>query len=97
MEGPKVRATKDQIKEFKDSILWKDIKCELSAWKTICRHEYSQVVNDCIDPKSNRSTASVQMHLGEINGREKAVNYMLSIPNMFLQLLEGDKDEPGRE
>lgn len=95
MESPKVRATKGQIEDFKDSILWKDIKCELAAWKTICKHEYSQVINSCIDPESNRSTASVQMHLGEINGREKAIDYMLSIPNMFLQLLEGDKNESG--
>ena len=48
------------------------------------------VVDDAAD--SNPSTASVLLHMGDLNGRQKAVDYMLSLPDIFLQLLEAKKE-----
>ena len=84
-----VRATRDQIEEFKSSILWKDIKRELGAWKTGFRQELESIVTDASD--NNPSTASVLLHMGDINGRIKTVDYLLSIPDVFLQILEDQK------
>ena len=82
-----VNATKDQIEEFKKSILWKDIKCELIMWKDGCKDEYGQTVGDSIT-----SGANILTHLGDIHGREMTIDYLLSLPDVFLQILE-DKDE----
>lgn len=95
MNEMKVRATKGQIEEFIDSILWKDIKRELGAWKRGFEQELKSIVDNASD--TNPSSASVLMHLGDINGRLKAVDYLLSIPNIFLQLLEDQKDDSKRE
>jgi hypothetical protein len=44
MNEVNVRATKDQIHEFLESILWKDIKRELGAWKTGFKNEMMSIV-----------------------------------------------------
>ena len=87
----KVRATRDQIEELKQSILWKDIKRELGMWKTGFKKELSSIVDDAA--VNNPSTASVLLHIGDVNGRIKAVDYLLSLPDMFLQSLEDQRDE----
>jgi len=87
----RITSTKDQITEFKESFLWADIKRELNMWKVGFEGEYSAIVDEA-DAK-NPSTASVLLHMGDINGRTKAVDYMLSIPDIFLQILEGYKDD----
>ena len=82
-----VNATKDQIEEFKNSILWQDIKRELIMWKDGCKDEYGQTVGDSITSGNNILT-----HLGDIHGREKTIDYFLSLPEVFLQILE-DKNK----
>lgn len=82
-----VNATKDQIEEFKKSILWKDIKRELVMWKNGCQGEYGQVVGDSIT-----SGKDILTHLGDIHGREMSIDYFLSILDVFLNILE-DKEE----
>lgn len=89
-----VRATKDQIEEFLSSILWKDIKRELGYWKKGFSGEMMSIVSDA--EAENPSTAAVLMHMGDINGRVKAVDYLLELPKIFLQILEdeaGDKED----
>ena len=86
-QGVIVNATKDQVEEFKKSILWKDIKRELEMWKDGCRDEYGQTVGDSIT-----SGANILTHLGDIHGREMSIDYFLSILDVFLQILD-DKDE----
>jgi len=90
-----VNATKGQIEEFKKSLLWKDIKRELKMWKKMCQDEYGQVVGDSITSGDNILT-----HLGDIHGRERTIEYLLSLPDVFLQILK-DKEEvedvPGSE
>lgn len=85
-----VHATRDQINDFKQSILWKDIKRELGAWKKGFKIEQDSIVDDA--GENNPSTASVLLHLGDLNGRQKAVNYLLQLPDIFLQILEDQKD-----
>jgi len=87
----KVYATKDQIESFKDSLLWEDIKRELIMWKKMCKNEYGQVIGDSIT-----SGINILTQLGDIYGRERAIDYLLSIPDVFLQILEDrskDKEE----
>jgi len=86
-----VRSTREQIEEFKSSILWKDIKRELGAWKKGFQIEQQSIVSDAAE--TNPSTATVLMHLGDLNGRMKAVNYMIQLPDIFLQVLEDQKNE----
>jgi predicted TIM-barrel fold metal-dependent hydrolase len=92
MEGVKVNATKIQIEEFKSSILWNDISNELNRWKEGFNLEMLSIVDSAAD--DNPSTASVLLHMGDLNGRQKAVDYFLELLNVFLSILEDKKNEP---
>jgi len=92
LEIPKVNSARIQIEAFMESILWDDFKRELEAWKEGFERELKSIVDSAVS--DNPSTASVLMHMGDLNGRMKAVDYMLSLPEMFLDLLEGEKDQP---
>ncbi len=91
MEAIQVRATKESIEEFKKSILWADIVEELKSWKKGFNGEMLSIVDDAAG--TNPSTASVLLHMGDLNGRQKAVDYMLSLPDVFLSLIEEEKEE----
>jgi hypothetical protein len=91
MEEVRVNATKDQINELKESVLWLDIVNELIMWKQGFNDEMMTIVDDSRD--LNSSTAAVLLHMGDLNGRQKAVDYLLSLPDVFLQILE-DKKQP---
>ena len=54
-------------------------------------NELKSIVDDAAD--NNPSTASVLLHMGDLNGRVKAVEYMKSIPDIFLNILEDKKDD----
>lgn len=82
----KINATKDQIEDLKNSVVWNDIVNELESWKLGFKFELGSIVDDA--STSNPSTAAVLMHLGDINGREKAVDYMIGILDVFLSVLE---------
>lgn len=90
-----VRATRAQLEKFKESILWEDIVNELNLWKEGFEYEMKSIVDDAAD--NNPSTAAVLMHIGDINGRIKAVNYMLSIPDVFLSILDANKENIKQE
>ena len=93
MKSPIVRSTKDQINEFKDSIIWKDIKHELGVWKRLCTQEYGQVVGSNIGKSAEQSSSNVLLHIGDIHGRESAIDFLLTIPDVFLQILEDKENE----
>ena len=95
MEEIKVNATRDQLEEFKGSILWADIVRELESWKKGFNQEMLTIVDDAA--ADNPSTASVLMHMGDLNGRQKAVDYLLSLPDVFLGMLEQQKEEVSNE
>jgi hypothetical protein len=95
MEKVRLRTTRDEIERFKESVLWADICEELNSWKIGFEMEMKSIVDDAAS--TNPSTASVLMHMGDINGRGKAVDYMLNILDVFLSILEDNKDDSRRD
>ena len=86
-----VNATRHQIEDFKDSLLWKDIKRELKIWKRASIAEYGQVIGNVI--AGNSEIENSDMHLGSLYGREKTIDFLISLPDMFLQILEDKLEE----
>jgi len=91
MKEIKVNATKEQIERFKESILWQDIVNELSAWKKGFEIELKSIVDDAA--ANNPSTASVLLHMGDLNGRLKAVEYMIGILDLFMIIIDEQNKE----
>jgi phosphoglycerate-specific signal transduction histidine kinase len=85
MEEITIRASIDQLEEFKESVLWADIVEELNSWRQGFNSEMLSIVDEA--EGTNPSTASVLLHMGDLNGRQKAVDYFLSLPDVFLDLL----------
>jgi len=92
--GIVVHATKAQIEEFKESILWKDICRELDFWAEGFVKEQDMIVDNA--STNNPSTAAVLLHYGDINGRKRAVAYFKNILDVFLDVLEAKKDDTRR-
>ena len=91
-----VRATKSQIEEFKESFIWKDIVDELNHLAKNALIEYDIVGESHIDDEGHKivpNTSETLIHLGDIKGRRKAVAYFLSIPDILLQILGGQKND----
>jgi len=88
---PVRRASREAIEEFKNSILWADMKDELLFWLDGFKDEQEGIADDAIE--GNKSTAAVLMHLGDLNGRKKAVNYLLGMLDVFLSEFEVKKEE----
>jgi hypothetical protein len=93
--APVVHATKNQIEDFKESLLWKDIERELKIWQSAASQEYAQVIGNII--AGNSEIENSDMHLGSLYGREKTVDYLLSLPDIFIQILEDKKDDSRHE
>ena len=91
-----VMSTKRQIEEFKkDNLVWKDIEHELKIWLKAFEVEKSGIVDDAAT--ENPSTAAVLLHIGDLNGRKKAINYILTLPDVFLSILEEKKNDISSE
>ena len=86
-----VKASKSQLEDFKESFIWSDLKNELLFWKEGFENEMKGIVEEAAG--SNPSTAAVLMHMGDINGRMKAVDYMLSIPDILISSLENKEED----
>ena len=84
MDEIKINATLDQIEGLKESIVWKDIVRELRNWKKGFNMEMESIVDNA--ESNNPLTASVLMHMGDLNGRQKAVDYFISILDVFTDL-----------
>ena len=91
METIQVRTSIDEIEAFKNSILWADIIEELNSWKEGFNREMLSIVDEAAG--TNPSTASVLLHMGDLNGRQKAVDYFLSLPDVFISLLTEQREE----
>ena len=91
MEELEVRATRAQIEEFKESMLWLDIKDELKRLARTAQLEYD-LVGESVPSDDGGvkipTTAETLIHLGDIKGRRKSVGYFLSILDIFLGILE---------
>jgi len=77
----KLRSTKASIKEFKNSILWKDIKRELGTWRKMAEDEIISLAEECSDIKD-------LTHIARIGGRTEAIDYMLEILDIFIQEID---------
>lgn len=95
MEEMSVRATRQQVESLKESLLWDDILRELEVWKIGFEREMMSIVDNA--EEDSPSTASVLMHIGDIHGRVKAVDYMASILDVFLETIEIQKEEKENE
>lgn len=89
-EEIEVGSTKEGLEDFLESVIWNDIKNELMAWKKGFSIELEGLVDTIA--AENPSTASVLTHLGDLNGRIKAVDYMLQLPEIFISLVEEKED-----
>jgi hypothetical protein len=85
-ETIQVRCSRVDIEQLLSSIIWRDIVDELESWKLGFTNELLSLVDEIA--KNNPSTATLLTHLGEINGRIKTVDYLISLPNVFKELLE---------
>jgi len=85
-ETIEVNATRAQIESFLESVLWQDIVRELEAWRRGFLIEQSQIVDDA--EEKNPSTASVLLHMGDLNGRQKAVDYLIQLPRIFIEVID---------
>lgn len=95
MREVEVYSTRDQIEDLKSSVIWADIVRELDAWKIGFEMEQKSIVDDAA--RDNPSTAAVLLHMGDVNGRTKAIDYLLSLPEIFLQILEDKKNDTRRK
>lgn len=87
-----LRVTKSQVEDFKESLIWKDIVDELTRLAHNAQLEYDIVGEPHVDDQGYKivpNSSETLIHLGDIKGRRKAVSYFLSIPDIFLQILEG--------
>lgn len=92
-----IRSTKSQLEEFKESFLWADICDELNNLSRLAQLEYDLVGEPSVNDQGVQTvpnSSETLIHLGDIKGRRKAVNFFLSIPDILIQLVEGVKDEP---
>ena len=95
-----IRSTKSQVEEFKESMIWMDIVDELNELAKRAQLEYDLVGETHVDDEGFKivpNSSETLIHLGDIKGRRKAVAYFLSIPEIFLQILEGKKDDSRHE
>jgi len=91
-----IKATKGQIEEFKESFLWSDIVNELISLEARAIQEYDLVGEPHVDDNGYKvvpNSSETLIHLGDIKGRRKAVQYFLSIPDILLQILEDTEDD----
>jgi hypothetical protein len=90
-----ILSTKEQIKEFTESLIWKDFVNEMELLSDALSKEYDSVG----EPRPEKgeiiypNQAEVLIHLGDIKGRRKAIKYFLSLPNILINFIEGNKDD----
>lgn len=86
-----ILSTKEQLKEFTNSFIWKDMVNELNKLAELAKLEYDLVGEPHVDDEGFKvipNTSETLIHLGEIKGRRKAVNYFLELPNILMNILE---------
>ena len=90
-----INATKGQIEELKESIIWQDICRELDFWTEGFNNEEGSIVDRIAS--ENLSTPATLTLLGSIDGRKKAVIYFKNILDVFLNVLEEKENDSERE
>ena len=99
-EKEAIRSTKGEIEQFKESMVWLDIVDELTVISNNAQREYDLVGESHIDDEGYKvipNSSETLIHLGDIKGRRKAVSYFLNIPDILIQILEGQENESRRK
>ena len=89
MEEIKINSSIVELENLKDSTVWGDIVRELESWVEGFKRELRAIPEEAAS--SNPSTASVLLHMGSCSGRIKAVEYMLSLPDVLISIKEDNK------
>ena len=89
-----INATKAQIENLKESLIWKDICRELDFWVEGFNSEENSIVDRIA--AENLSTPATLTLLGSIDGRKKAVLYFKSILDIFLTIIEERENDSRR-
>lgn len=87
----RINATKAQIEDFKESILWQDIKRELDFWAEGLNQEKESLPEKIV--RENLSSAAALTHYISIDERKAAIKYFKRIPDVFLEMLEDKKND----
>ena len=90
-----INATKGQIEDLKNSIIWQDICRELDFWAEGFNIEEGSIVDRIAS--ENLSTPAALTLLGSIDGRKKAVTYFKNILDVFLDVLREKENDSKRE
>jgi hypothetical protein len=96
MKEKKVRSTKAQLTEFRNSFIWLDIIDELHLLSRQSLIEYDLVGEPHVDDQGFKvvpNTSETLIHLGDIKGRRKAIQYFLNILDVLTQSLELEESE----
>jgi hypothetical protein len=86
-----IRATKVQIENLKESLVWQDIIEEITKWKDNASQEPDAIVAEA--EEKNPSTATVLMRLGHAAGIKNAVMYFEGILDLLLSSKGSEKDD----
>ena len=90
-----INATRGQIEDLKNSIIWQDICRELDFWAEGFNNEEDSIVDRIAS--ENLSTPATLTLLGSIDGRKKAVTYLKNILDVFLDVLREKENDSERE
>lgn len=93
--GVTVNATKAQIEDFKESVLWTDICRELDFWVEGFNREADSIVDRV--KAENLSTAATLTWIGNLDGRKRTVEYVKQILDVFLNIIEEREKEANNE
>lgn len=89
-----IMATRGQIERLMESTAWKDVEKELLAWRDAFKAELLELPEAAA--REGLSGACFELHAGSLSGRIKFCEYVLGIPEMFLEIkaIEKGGDEP---
>lgn len=91
----KIKSTKSQLVEFKESFIWSDIKDELNKLSARSLGEYDTVGEVRMDGETKiyPSTSETLIHLGYIKGQRAAINYFLDVIDILILDAEQQQEE----
>jgi len=92
---PEVRATKGQIEDLKQSIIWQDICNELDLWAEEVDKEGKSIAGHIMD--NNLNSGAALTFIGYAEGRREAVNRFKVILDILLNKLTEKENDSKRE
>ena len=72
-------------------VFWRDVIRELKTWRKGIEMERAGMIDEAAS--SNPSTVVYLLHEGDLNGRIKAIDYVLNLPKVLKEISEDQKDD----